>query len=126
MWNLLRTASCGPFVWRGFTRFLRETCAGPLRVHGAILAGPRLSTCVFASPLYKAGPRGTRAGPFCHEFTLLKEGERAQKRSPALEVCGSCFLSVGLFPDPRGPLRVLCILAWVHASPALAPCRSKR
>ena len=28
------------------------------------------------------------------------------------------FLSVGLFTGPRGPLRVICILAWVHASPA--------
>ena len=33
-------------------------------------------------------------------------------------MCGSCFLSAGPFTGRRGPLRVICILAWVHASPA--------
>ena len=32
-------------------------------------------------------------------------------------MCGNCFLSVGPFTGPRGPLRVICILA-VYASPA--------
>ena len=98
-------------LWRGSTRFLHGTCAGPTQVHE--IGG--------STPVHVHLRRRVHVGPARVHFAMnliIERGREGPEGSPVLEVCGSCFLSVGLFTGPRGPLRVICILAWVHASPA--------
>ena len=111
-----------------------------VRVHGAILAGPRLSTCAFASPLEGGSTRVPRRGSFCNELTLyfamnyfIERGREDPKGSPVLEVCGGCLLSVGPSTgSTRPPACHLYIDVGSRGSPARilrgarVSCRSKR